>query len=430
MNFPTTRKIDFENDFSVEINKVCYGNILFCQPVDYEVSGADTVNTKTLGDYEIDLKASFGEKELNLAQIVSVVDRKPPEISTSAETVSVCSNGKIQTFDLAISDNYDGDLTDTANLTVDNDEVIISVTDSSHNTAEKRLPATVEDLIAPVLTLEGNEPMTVYIGDQFSDPGATAVDNCDDAVTVDASGMVDASTPGSYTLTYTSKDSSGNEASLTRLVNVTSLSGTIYLTFDDGPGEYTNELLDILKKYGIKATFFVTGSGSDEILRREYEEGHQIGLHTFSHNYSYIYTSKENFFADLYAVQERVKNATGYTSKIIRFPGGSSNTVSAYYDGGIRIMSQLVNDVEAKGFRYFDWNISSGDAGGALTSDAVYDNVVSRLTSDGNYVVLQHDIKEFSVEAVARIIEYGQSHGYAFKRLELDSFDAHRGVNN
>ncbi len=206
--------------------------------------------------------------------------------------------------------------------------------------------------------------------------------------------------------------------------------GTIYLTFDDGPSAYTNELLDILKKYNIKATFFVTGAGSDGLIKREYEEGHAIGLHTLSHNYSYIYSSVDNFFADLYGVQNRVKNITGYTSYLMRFPGGSSNTVSRRYDKGQRIMTKLAAEVQNRGFTYFDWNVSSGDADGATNSETVYQNVVSRIREDKDSVILQHDIKGFSVGAVERIINWGLENGYTFDKLSANSYAAHHSINN
>ena len=203
----------------------------------------------------------------------------------------------------------------------------------------------------------------------------------------------------------------------------------VYLTFDDGPGPYTAKLLDVLKKYNVKATFFVTGAGDDSLLTREYNEGHAIGLHTFTHSYSYVYSSVGNFFSDLYRVQDRVREATGYTSTLMRFPGGSSNGVSASYDGGTHIMSTLASEVQSRGFTYFDWNVSSGDAGGATSPSEVYSNVIENLKPEYS-VVLQHDVKEFSVDAVEDIIKYGQKNGYTFKRLEPDSFAAHHGINN
>ena len=205
--------------------------------------------------------------------------------------------------------------------------------------------------------------------------------------------------------------------------------GTIYLTFDDGPGEYTNRLLDILKEHNVKATFFVTGRGDDATILREYNEGHTVALHTFSHNYSYVYSSVDNYFNDLNQIASRVKNITGMDAKIIRFPGGASNTVSTKYDGKIRIMSILTEEVLKRGYVYFDWNISSGDADRASSAQAVYNNVVSNL-KDGPNVILQHDIKGFSVDAVSGIIEYGLANGYDFKALQMDSPAVRHGVNN
>ena len=203
----------------------------------------------------------------------------------------------------------------------------------------------------------------------------------------------------------------------------------IYLTFDDGPGPYTAKLLDSLKKYDVKVTFFVTGAGDDALIAREYNEGHTVGLHTYTHDYAYVYSSLDNFFTDLYEIQARVKNITGQTSMLTRFPGGSSNLISARYDGGIGIMSRLSEELPARGFTYFDWNISSGDAGGATTSSEVYQNVINALSP--NYsVVLQHDIKDFSVDAVEDIIKYGKANGYTFKKLDAGSFTAHHGINN
>lgn len=206
--------------------------------------------------------------------------------------------------------------------------------------------------------------------------------------------------------------------------------GVIYLTFDDGPGPYTAQLLDVLAKYNIKATFFVTGAGSDDLILREYNEGHTVALHTLSHNYAAIYQNVDAYFADLYAVQDRVRRITGQTATLIRFPGGSSNLVSAKYDGGAKIMSRLAQEVEAKGFTYFDWNISSGDAGGVTTADGVYNTVVNGLVGDGDMVVLQHDIKKYSVDAVERIIKYGLDNGWSFDKLTAESFTAHHRINN
>ena len=210
---------------------------------------------------------------------------------------------------------------------------------------------------------------------------------------------------------------------------VASSTGIIYLTFDDGPGEHTAKLLDILEDRNVKVTFFITGRGDDEIIKREYDEGHAVGLHTWSHRYDQVYSSVEAYFADLNLIADRVKRITGEDTKLIRFPGGSSNTVSARYDQGIHIMSILTTEVINRGYQYFDWNISSGDADRASTADEVYTSVVTHLKPGPN-VVLQHDIKDFSIDAVDRIIEFGLANNYLFLPLDMSSFAAHHSVKN
>lgn len=294
---------------------------------------------------------------------------------------------------------------------------------------KNNIPGTPPDETPPTITMKGDEVMTVAVGTSFDDPGVEAEDIRSET-TVSKEGEVDTDTVGEYEIKYIAADEHDNVATATRTVKVVEPTGIIYLTFDDGPGAYTATLLDILAENNVKATFFVTGSGDDSLIKREYDEGHAVALHTYSHNYSYIYTSVDNFFADLYRVQERVKDVTGYTSMLMRFPGGSSNTVSTRYDGGSRIMTQLTQEVEDKGFTYFDWNVTSGDAAGITTSDGVYQRVINSLKPGESSVVLQHDIKGFSVDAVQRIIDYGKDHGYIFAKLDSSSFTAHHGVNN
>ena len=285
------------------------------------------------------------------------------------------------------------------------------------------------DDVPPVIELTGEKDVTVARGTSFQDDGVTAFDVRSET-TVDVSGEVDTNSAGDYLVEYIATDENGNSASVTRTVHVIEPTGVIYLTFDDGPSAYTATLLDVLAKYNVKATFFVTCAGPDDMIVREYNEGHSVALHTCSHNYSQIYASPDVYFNDLAAVQNRVKNLTGYTSMLIRFPGGSSNLVSARYDGGSHIMSHLTREVENRGYTYFDWNITSGDAGGITTADGIYQSVINNLKYGGNSVVLQHDIKSFSVDAVERIVQYGLEHGFVFAKLDASSFNAHHSVNN
>lgn len=291
------------------------------------------------------------------------------------------------------------------------------------------------DVDPPVISLLGEEVVEISLGSEvpYKDAGATALDERDGEIVVETEmPEMDYWNAGEYEVKYRVMDAAGNMAEASRKVKVVApepVAGAVYLTFDDGPSEHTARLLDVLKKYNVKATFFVVGRGADDLIKREYDEGHAIGLHSFSHDYAYIYRNQATFFEDLYGMQNKVRDITGYTSTLMRFPGGSSNTVSKMYDGGMHIMSQLVNAVEARGFKYFDWNISSGDAGGAQTADEVYNNVTSRFR-EGELVVLQHDTHGFSVDAVERIIQFGKRNGYQFKKLDMDSYGAWHGVNN
>ena len=281
--------------------------------------------------------------------------------------------------------------------------------------------------------------MQIYAGYKFTDPGVSANDNCDGDISskIVTSGAVDTSKLGTYTLTYSVIDNKNNKADITRNVKVvskpsfngTGKAGTIYLTFDDGPKEgTTNVILDILKQEGVKATFFVTNGGPDYLIKREYDEGHTVALHTASHNYATVYASDDAYFQDLASVQNRVKRITGYTSMIVRFPGGTSNTVSRNYSPGI--MSRLSQSLPAKGYKFYDWNISSGDAGGTTNPNGVYSNVVNNLSKNRANIVLMHDIKTYTRDAIKSIITYGKQNGYSFDRITMETEEYHQKVNN
>ena len=198
--------------------------------------------------------------------------------------------------------------------------------------------------------------------------------------------------------------------------------GTIYLTFDDGPStKITSQILDILKENNIKATFFIVdyqvGSVREELVIRAFNEGHTIALHGTSHTYSKIYSSLEALIENFESLQEKVYNSTGYRSNIIRFPGGSSNTVSKYYCEGI--MTDAVEYFSSTDFHYFDWNVDSQDAGGTTTADGVFENVTSAIKPGRNNIVLMHDTnsKTHTLEALQSIIDWAISEGYEFNAI-------------
>lgn len=427
-NFNDYIEISYKDNFNISPGDICYGNIIKCN--DVNITYTEDVDTNTLDEYNVTYTYSYKNKTLSLKQTVKVIDNKSPIITINDNDVIVCPNGKIDKLDFKIEDDYDNNLTDKLISKIENNKLILEVSDSSNNKTTKTIDAKIIDEVSPIITLNGNSIKNILINNEYIDEGATAIDNCDD-VTVEVENNVNTNKTGTYYVTYTATDKSGNTTTLKRTINVKNNTGSkiIYLTFDDGPSTYTDKLLNVLKKYDVKATFFVTSNGSDSSILRAYNEGHSIALHTNTHNYSYIYQNADNYFEDLYAVQARVKRITGYESKLIRFPGGSSNTISKKYDGGTKIMSYLTKEVENRGFVYFDWNVSSGDAGSATTKEQVYKNVISSLKS-GSSVVLQHDIKSFSVDAVEDIIKYGKANGYTFLPLDETSPTAHHGVNN
>ncbi len=204
---------------------------------------------------------------------------------------------------------------------------------------------------------------------------------------------------------------------------------TIYLTFDDGPGPYTEKLLDILKEHDVKVTFFVTHvfSQYEGLLKREKKEGHAIGIHSYSHDYTKIYASTEAFWNDSAAMQDVIVKQTGEETKLMRFPGGSSNTVSKDTPG---IMTKLVKEAGDKGFSYFDWNVASGDAGATTSADDVLQNCKVGAANHKNAVILCHDVKEYTVNAMEAFITWAKENGYTFAALTPESDGAHHQIFN
>ena len=399
------------------------------------------INSKKLGTYKIIYEVKINGITFKKVRKVKLIDDEKPIITlTGNENISICPNAEYKEEGYKATDNYDGDITKNVKITAKDGIISYSVKDSSGNTAEITRTITKEDKIAPTITLKGNKTITLYLGNTWKEPGYAATDNCDNDITnnVVKSGTVNPNKLGTYKITYTVKDMTGNQAVVERTVKVISKpvnnnsgsnKGVIYLTFDDGPKQgTTNVILDILKEENVPATFFVTNSGPDSLIKREYDEGHTVGLHTASHNYATVYKSVDSYYNDLLQVQNRVKRITGYESKIIRFPGGSSNTISKKYSKGI--MTILTKDVVNKGYHYFDWNISSGDAGETTSSSGVYNYVVKSLSKNRSNVVLMHDIKPYTRDALRNIIRYGKNNGYTFAKITMSTPMVTHHVNN
>jgi hypothetical protein len=204
---------------------------------------------------------------------------------------------------------------------------------------------------------------------------------------------------------------------------------TAYLTFDDGPSVNTDKVLDILDRYKIKATFFVVGR-TDKASIRRYKEivkrGHNIGLHSLTHNYKLVYASLDSFKKDVYAIRDIVKKYTGVDSKIYRFPGGSSNGVAKIN------MHIVIKWIRSAGYQYFDWNLGGTDAAYPPPSaNAIYNAIAMYAGSNTDKIVLLHDSKDKvnTLRALPRIIELLKREGYRFAKITKNTKPVHHRVN-
>ena len=188
----------------------------------------------------------------------------------------------------------------------------------------------------------------------------------------------------------------------------------VYLTFDDGPSIHTAEILDILKKNNVKATFFVVHHdepGLEKLYSRIVDDGHTIGMHSYSHVYEELYASEEAFEKDVKDIHDYIKKVTGVDSKFYRFPGGSSNDVSDNVN-----TSDMIDFLDREGIVYFDWNSASLDAeDSSLSPDELNANVMTYVESNpGDSIVLMHDFEycEPTVAALQSLIDTLKSEGY------------------
>lgn len=206
---------------------------------------------------------------------------------------------------------------------------------------------------------------------------------------------------------------------------------TVYLTFDDGPSKNTPQILSLLQKYGIGATFFVINGKYNNYMKDIVNSKSTIALHSYSHKYPEIYSSEKAFLDDLEKIHDLVKAETGVDTKIIRFPGGSSNTISRKYCKGI--MTNLVKDTEQSGYIYFDWNCDNGDAGGKnLSADYQIKKATKYSKNAKNIVILMHDIDICGVnlDALSGIIDFYQAEGAHFGVITENSPRVCHKVNN
>ncbi|MBQ4560851.1 MAG: polysaccharide deacetylase family protein [Clostridia bacterium] len=458
---------DFVLEFGEEyiepgVSAVFKGTVFKRKPVECQVNSISNLDVTKAGNYQIEYSAKYVmnylifKKEFTATEkrTIQVVDSTPPVIKLQNDGKHFTLPGTpYEEEGIVVIDNCDGDITANVVSEEKDGKVYYSISDSSGNKAEAVREIVYGDPVGPELKLLGDGPFVIAVGGSYQDPGYIAIDNVDGDVTdkVAVQGRVNTAVAGEYTITYSATDTFGNTTTQTRNVTVRErvavpdvVAGSestvlysepanpngkmIYLTFDDGPGAHTGRLLDVLKKYNVKATFFVVNTGSLDILTRMQQEGHTVAMHSATHSYEKIYANEDAYFEDLSAIENAIKDKLGDFRKILRFPGGGSNAVSKRFNEGI--MTRLTQKVKELGYRYYDWNVDSNDAGGTKTADGVFNNVTSRIPSNQYSIVLQHDIHSYSVDAVERIIIWGLKNGYSFRALSESSPICEHHLNN
>lgn len=292
--------------------------------------------------------------------------------------------------------------------------------------------STPDDTIAPTLTTRG--PMMIMEGEPhdstFLTRGVKYSDNSGEAkLTIDAS-KVNWNRQGIYEVTYSVNDSAHNVTTVTEQLRVVGKHEKIvYLTFDDGPSVCTDQILNILRQERVKATFFVTAQFTPYLNRMAAiaKDGHEVAIHTYSHNFK-IYKSIDSYFADLNKLNDLIEKYTGKRSRIMRFPGGSSNSIYRKYNSDPKFMDRLCVALLDSGYQFVDWNLDSGDARG---NNIAADRLVRSACGSRHNIqcLLMHDTgaKRTTVTALPQIIRYFKQYGYEFGVLNSVDYQCWHG---
>lgn len=201
----------------------------------------------------------------------------------------------------------------------------------------------------------------------------------------------------------------------------------IWLTFDDGPGPYTERLLNVLDRYNAKGSFFVLGTSEQHLLKRMAAAGHTVGNHTSNHDYRSLYSSEDRFFEALNQAESSIEAQTGIRPTLVRFPGGSESIRFFSKEAGLD--RRLTRAVQERGYQYVDWDLDCRDTLGVKTPWGIHRNVTRGLRGRTHTVVLLHDIKSYTVEAVEMILIWGLRRGYTFLAMDETSPTVHHKLD-
>lgn len=401
------------------------------------------VDNKTVGKYKI----KYMYKKHAFSLDVYVDDTLPPHIelqnkkiliNTLLHPMSLVSKIKDDsTVSVRFKEDYVFDEAKTYRVT-------IIAQDSYKNVTEKSTYVLVEekDNEAPVISNIGK--MTILMDDEIDlKKDVKVTDDFDlyPSMFIDDSSL-NIHKIGEYSVFYHIEDQSGNKSVHKRIVEVLSRYDdrpaisdnvkTCYLTFDDGPSQNTPLILDILRNYGIKATFFVSGTSPKDFayIKEAHNDGHAIGLHCYNHDYEYVYKSLKNYVKDLNKIKEEAYKQTGVYSSIVRFPGGSSNLVSKKYNKGI--MKRLTKKVIDLGYQYFDWTSINGDGENIKTVSGLKKKAIEEIKGKEDIMFLMHDSASCinTVKALPDILDYLIKEGYTFEIVNEYTPTFHHTVKN
>lgn len=429
IQFESERNIEINSlvDYSEFIKKVKDGN------KEDVIIDSSKVNVNKIGEYSVIYKFHDSKEVVK----VNIVDTTAPEFDVKSKKVAL--NQIVDPSHLVhnIKDATKTSVRFKKEYRFDKlgeKEVEVIVEDEANNRTIKKVKVeVVKDETAPEIIASNT---SILVGTKTDLKSlVTLKDDFDSEPTVTIEeGEFNVDKIGSYHVKFIAKDASGNQSEKTITIQVIDKTSknekVVYLTFDDGPSKYTPEVLKILEKYNCKATFFITGMNASyrKYIKVAHDQGHTIGLHTYSHNYSKVYASVDAYFKDLEKIGQLAKEYIGFVPKYIRFPGGGSNTISARYTKGI--MTKLTKMVEEKGYKYYDWNAENGDGYSKMSQSEMLKRAT---TSSANQImILMHDAngKQNTVDILPKVIEHYQKRGYTFKAIDDSSIVPHQRVNN
>lgn len=405
----------------------------------YTYETNNNIDVNNLGDYVVSYDIKYHLRKFHVERKVKVVDDVKPVITANLEKIErdYCTRKDKKELTYEVNDNYDGKITENITKEEIDETVVISAKDRSGNIGTLVLPIDYGTKPSNAIKLSGNSTVYVKVNGTYKEQGAGYYDGCgkklDDIVKIE--GEVNTKKTGTYTINYSVAD--GTKKSRKVVVykeseSVITGSGNgkiLYLTFDDGPGPYTKKILNTLAKYNVKATFFVTNQfpGYVSLIKDEFNAGHTVAVHTYSHNYN-IYKSVDAYVKDFNKMNDVIYKYTGTRSRIFRFPGGSSNTVSRSYSKGV--VTKIAKYMTNEGYKYFDWDVGSGDTDGSGSRSKIYNNVINGAKTCKKCVFLMHDIKVNTANELDHILSTLTSKGYRFGTLSTSSPTVHHSIAN